>query len=243
MLTGVALIALTAVAQAASCPAVTVTDMKGVAAGAFPQQFELAEFQTAANCTLTFNANPDIAALNGKIRGNPELPPLAERLPAEPLVVAPYDSIGKFGGTFDVITNASEAGTAGLLSVRHVNLVRYSDDLQTIVPMVAKGWKWNDDYTQLTFFLRKGHKWSDGAPFTSADVKYWYDNLALNPDVMKKFRTMSWSLASACRSRHLIHKRSCSICLRPNPVCWPTSRPRSRKAFSRNIFSASGIRN
>ncbi len=186
LLATVALFAMNSVAQAADCPAVTVADMKGVAAGAFPQQYELAEFKSAANCTMNFKANPDIAALNGKIRGNPSLPSLADRIPSEPLVVAPYHSIGKYGGTFNVITNASEAGTAGLLSIRHVNLVRYSDDLQTIVPMVAKGWKWNADYTQLTFYLRKGHKWSDGMPFTSADVKYWYDNLALNPDVMKK---------------------------------------------------------
>ena len=87
---------------------------------------------------------------------------------------------------FDVLSNATEAGTAGFMSVRHVNLVRYSDDLQTIVPNVAKGWEWNEDFTQLTFSLRKGHKWSDGAPFTSEDVKYWYDNLALNPDVLEK---------------------------------------------------------
>ncbi len=182
----IALFAMGSVAQAADCPAVTVADMKGVAAGAYPQQYELSEFQSAAGCTLSFSANPDIDSINGMIRGNPSLPPLAERLPEEPLVVAPYHSIGKYGGTMNMITNASEAGTAGLLSIRHVNLVRYSDDLQTIVPNVAKGWDWNDDYTQLTFHLRKGHKWSDGAPFTSADVKYWYDNLALNPDVMQK---------------------------------------------------------
>jgi peptide/nickel transport system substrate-binding protein len=182
----VAILAFTSVAQAAECPAVTVNDAMGVAGGAFPQQYELAEFQSAANCTMTFQGNPAAAELNGRIRGNPELPPLAERIPEEPLVVAPYDSIGQYGGTFDVISNAPEAGTAGFLSVRHVNLVRYSDDLQTIVPMVAKGWEWNDDFTQLTFYLRKGHKWSDGAPFTSADVKYWYDNLALNPDVINK---------------------------------------------------------
>jgi len=187
LLAGVALFALSGVAQAA-CPAATVKDMKGVAAGKYPQQFELAEFEAAAKCKLSFKANPASDKLNGKIRGNPKLPKLADRIPSEPLVVAPYDSIGKFGGTFDVITNASEAGTAGFLSVRHVNLVRYADDLQTIVPMVAKGWKWNDDFTKLTFLLRKGHKWSDGVPFTSADVKYWYDNLALNPDVMKKVK-------------------------------------------------------
>lgn len=183
-----ALCAMTMSAQAAGCPAVTVKDMKGVSAGKYPQQFELAEFEKAANCKLAFKANPASKALNGRIRGNPALPSLAERLPAEPLVVAPYDSIGKYGGTFDTITNASEAGTAGLLSVRHVNFVRYSDDLQTIVPMVAKSWSWNKDYTKLTFKLRKGHKWSDGMPFTSADVKYWYDNLALNPAVMKKVK-------------------------------------------------------
>jgi peptide/nickel transport system substrate-binding protein len=177
----------TGAAQAASCPAVTVADDKGVPSGAYPQQYDLAEFQSLANCTLSFSANPDSAALNSKIRGNPALPSdLANRLPSEPLVYAPYDSIGKYGGTLDVLSNATEAGTSDFLSVRHVNLVRYSDDLQTIVPNIAKGWDWNDDFTQLTFFLRKGHRWSDGAPFTADDVKFWYDELALDPKIMEK---------------------------------------------------------
>lgn len=185
LLSGVALVAL-AGAASASCPAVTVSDSQGVAAGAYPQQYELSEFQSLANCTLEFSANPASEALNARIRGNGALPPLADRLPSEPLVVVPYDAIGSFGGTLDVLSNATEAGTSDFLSVRHVNLVRFSDDLQTIVPNIAKSWLWNDDFTQLTFNLRKGHKWSDGAPFTSADVKYWYDNLALNPDVIAK---------------------------------------------------------
>ena len=184
-LTLIAMGLLTGTAQA-NCPAVTVADMKGVAAGAFPQQYDLTEFQSLANCTLTFSTNPDMAAMNGRIRGNRALPPLAERLPEEPLVVAPYASIGTYGGTFDMLSNATEAGTSDFLAIRHVNLVRFSDDLQTIVPNVAKGWEWNDDFTQLTFFLRKGHKWSDGAPFGAQDVKYWYDNLSLNPNVFEK---------------------------------------------------------
>ncbi|GAB4383995.1 MAG: ABC transporter substrate-binding protein [Albidovulum sp.] len=170
----------------ANCPPVTVADMMGVAPGAFPEQYELSEFQAAANCTLEFSENPAIAELNARIRNNPPLPPVAERLPEEPLVVAPYESIGKYGGVFDALSNATEAGTSDFMSVRHVNLVRYSDDLQTIVPNVAKSWEWNDDYTQLTFKLRKGHKWSDGQPFTSADVKFWYDNLALDPNINEK---------------------------------------------------------
>ncbi|MDB4223593.1 ABC transporter substrate-binding protein [Granulosicoccus sp.] len=177
---------LVGTAQAADCPAVTVDDAMGVAPGAYPQQYELAEFQSLANCTMTFAENPAISALNGQIRGNPDLPALADRLPEEPLVVAPYASIGQYGGVFDMMSNATEAGTSDFLAVRHVNLVRFSDDLQTIVPNVAKSWEWNDDFTQLTFSLRKGHKWSDGAPFGAEDVKYWYDNLALNPKVFEK---------------------------------------------------------
>ena len=169
----------------ADCPPATVAGNPDLA-GKYPQQFELSEFQELAGCELTFKENPEIADLNAKIRGNPELPPLAERLPEEPLVIAPYDSTGTYGGTLDVLSNATEAGTSDFLSVRHVNLVRYSDDLQTIVPNVAKDWEWNDDYTQLTFYLRKGHKWSDGAPFTAEDVKFWYDNLALDSKVIEK---------------------------------------------------------
>ena len=188
-LAGVALVILqasaTTEALAAACPAVTVAKDMGIS-GKYPQQYELTEFEKAAGCKLTFSQNPDIGKLNSRIRGNPELPPVEQRLPDEPLVVAPYSSIGKYGGTFDMMSNATEAGTSDFLAIRHVNLVRYSDDLQTIVPNVAKSWKWNDDFTQLTFFLRKGHKWSDGAPFTAEDVKYWYDNLSLNPKVFEK---------------------------------------------------------
>ncbi|VAX12438.1 Oligopeptide ABC transporter, periplasmic oligopeptide-binding protein, partial [hydrothermal vent metagenome] len=185
-LAGLALAALSGTALAAACPAVTVANPQGVAAGAFPQQYELSEFQKLADCELSFSANPAIADLNARIRGNQSLAPLAQRLPQEPLVVAPYDEIGQYGGTFNAISNASEAGTSDFLSIRHVNLVRYSDDLQTIVPNVAKGWKWNKDFTQLTMYLRKGHKWSDGAPFTSADVKFWYDDLMMNTNIYAK---------------------------------------------------------
>jgi peptide/nickel transport system substrate-binding protein len=170
----------------AACPAITVADSMGVAAGVFPQQYELSEFEAAANCKLEFSENPSIGDLNAKIAGNPALPALNDRLPEEPLIVAPYDMIGTYGGTLDMISNALEAGTSDLLSVRHVNLVRFADDLVTIVPNIAKGWEWNDDFTQLTFFLRKGHKWSNGDPFTGADVEFWYENLNMDTNVIAK---------------------------------------------------------
>jgi peptide/nickel transport system substrate-binding protein len=165
------------------CPAVTIADRAGVAAGDYPRQHELVDFEAAAGCTMTFNENPAIAELNARITNNPDLPPVAERLPAEPLVVVPYEAIGQYGGQFDALSNATEAGTSDFLALRHVNLVRYGDDYVTIEPNVAKGWEWNDDFTELTVFLREGHKWSDGAPFTTADVEFWMKDLVLNTDV------------------------------------------------------------
>ncbi len=163
------------------CPAATVADSMGVAAGAFPYQYELAEFEELAGCTLAFSENPNIAALNAEITGNPaELAAVADRLPTEPLIVAPYTEIGVYGGTINGISNALESGTSGILSWRHVNLVRFSDDLQTIVPDVAQGWEWNDDFTEITFSLRDGHKWSDGQPFTAEDIDFWYNDNKLN---------------------------------------------------------------
>ena len=169
----------------------TVADTKGLK-GEFQYQFELSEYEKKSGKKLTFKENPSIKELNSKIKNNPALPPVADRLPNEPLVIQPYEAIGKYGGILDGLSNATEAGTSDILSVRHVNLVRFSDDLQTIVPNVARGWKWNADFTELTFFLRKGHKWSDGQPFTSADMDFWYNDLILNKEIYKE--TPSWWL-------------------------------------------------
>ncbi|MFD0979098.1 ABC transporter substrate-binding protein [Tropicimonas aquimaris] len=183
-LSGAALIALSLPAFA-DCPAITVADMGGLSPD-FPQQFELAQFEEQAACDLGFSENPAAGEMNARILGNPELPPLAERLPAEPLVVVPYEQVGAYGGVLTGLSRGTESGTSDLLSIRHVNLVRYSDDLQTIVPNVAKSREWNDDFTELTFYLRAGHKWSDGAPFTADDVVFWYNDVLMNPAVIEK---------------------------------------------------------
>ena len=172
-------------AALANCPAVTVADPQGLES-AFPQQLELAEFEEQAACKLSFSENPAIAELNGKILGNEALPAVAERLPAEPLVVMPYESIGQYGGVITGLSKGTESGTSDLLSVRHVNFVRYADDLQTVVPNIAEGWSWNDEYTELTISLRAGHKWSDGAPFTAEDVAFWMNDVIYNADVYEK---------------------------------------------------------
>ena len=166
------------------CEGSTMSD--GHTGGKYPQQYELSEFESAAGCKMQFSENPNITSINATIQGNKGLAAVADRLPDEPLVVVPYDSIGSYGGTIKFLSNATEAGTSDMLSTRHVNLVRFADDLSTIVPNVAKDYEWNDDFTTLTFMLRKGHKWSNGEPFTARDVEFWYEDLMMNTNIREK---------------------------------------------------------
>ncbi|SQD77960.1 ABC transporter substrate-binding protein [Moritella yayanosii] len=183
----------------AACPAVTGPD----AGGAYPHLFEKSEFESIQGCTLNFSENPSIKQLNGRIAGNPKLLPLAQRLPLEPLIIAPYQSIGKYGGVLNGISKSTESGTSDLLSLRHVNLVRFSDDLATVVPNVAKSWEWNSDFTVLKVTLRKGHKWSDGAPFTAEDVVFWYNNILMDKHVIEKPKDRFLSAGKAVKVKTL----------------------------------------
>lgn len=130
---------------------------------------------------LAFNENPMFAE---KVKKG-ELPPVEERLPKEPFVVTTYDEIGTYGGTLRGISISYESGTSEIMSWRHVNMVRFDDDCATIVPNVAKEWRWNDDFTEILFRLREGHRWSDGAPFTVDDVVFWMDDIILNNEIHK----------------------------------------------------------
>lgn len=169
-------------ALAANCA--TVADTTAV--GAFPQQLEIEE-AAAAGLTLTYSDNPLFAddVASGK------LPPVAERLPEQPLIELPYESCGVYGGTIEGTSRSAESGSADILSWRQVALVQMADDLVTIVPNVARSWKWNDTFTAVTFELRKGHKWSDGAPFGVDDVVFYFEDIVNNKDLSPE-PTQEW---------------------------------------------------
>ena len=97
-----------------ACPAITMADLQGVAPGAYPEQYEVSEFEAAANCKMTFTSREkyDQRLVQYKFLPEGALPPLSERLPEEPLVVVPYDKIGKYGGRMSGASIAPEAGNS-----------------------------------------------------------------------------------------------------------------------------------
>ena len=171
-----ALALLPAVAFASNCP--SVSDPQGITTSV-PQQLNLSDYQEQTGQKLVLSGNPLFAdqVESGK------LPEVDMRVPEDALVSLPYMECGKYGGMLRGISKALESGTSEILSWRQVNLVRISDDLQTLVPNVAKSWEWNDDYSSITISLRKGHKWSDGHPFTADDVVFYIDDIIKNKDL------------------------------------------------------------
>jgi peptide/nickel transport system substrate-binding protein len=111
-----------------------------------------------------------------------ELPPVEERLPvAEDIMVfEPVDGIGKYGGTLRMMHSA--AGADEIRMFLYDSFVRWALDYNGYIPGVFKDWEYNDDGTELTFHLRKGLKWSDGVPFTTADILFWWEDMAMNDD-------------------------------------------------------------
>ncbi len=65
---------------------------------------------------------------------------------------------------------------AEIFNLIYDSLVTFDDKLQP-APNLATEWKLSADQLTWTFTLRKGVKWHDGKPFTSADVKFTYEQM------------------------------------------------------------------
>ncbi len=107
-----------------------------------------------------------------------ELPPLAERLPQTPIVVSPKG--GQYGG--DIVTLVSRPRDIRYISTyAYTRLIGYDRNLQ-LQPDLLEKFE-NEDDRVFTFTLRAGHRWSDGTPFTAEDFRYYWEDVAQNPDL------------------------------------------------------------
>ncbi|HKG84190.1 MAG TPA: ABC transporter substrate-binding protein [Beijerinckiaceae bacterium] len=115
--------------------------------------------------------------------GKGELPPVAQRLPKEPLVVdlaAKGRSIGRPGG--EVTSLVARGRDIRYMSVQsYARLVGYTEKLALEPDLLAKLENENDQI--FTFRLRDGHRWSDGHPFTTDDFRYYWEDVAHNPEI------------------------------------------------------------
>ena len=112
-----------------------------------------------------------------------KLPPLAQRLPRTPHVVdikRDYWKPGRYGGELRTLL-AKDRDIRMMVVYGYARLVGYDFNLE-IVPDVLRAVD-NVGNRVFTLHLRPGHKWSDGRPFTTADFRYWWEDVVNNKDL------------------------------------------------------------
>ncbi|MEW5817319.1 MAG: ABC transporter substrate-binding protein, partial [Spirochaetota bacterium] len=112
-----------------------------------------------------------------------KLPSVDQRLPEEPYVQKVVEEIGKYGGMLRVVSNEASKLGDGRNTVGRPMAVKYDFDAATKSPHFVKKWEFSDDGKVITLYYRKGVKWSDGQPFTTEDLRFWYEDVLLNKDL------------------------------------------------------------
>ncbi len=103
------------------------------------------------------------------------LPPVAERVGPEPIVMKGSDGIGEYGGTWHRIASGEDDVSVIGWRLSYAALFRFSPLGYPIEPHLAKSVDVSEDGRVFTVHLRRGVRWSDGAPFTADDIIYWWE--------------------------------------------------------------------
>jgi len=170
-------------------PTVAEPTAEPVAGDVATGYYNLADFESQTGKKIeAFNQAPFFDA---KVASG-ELPPVAERLPENPLVFRTLDHIGEYGGTlrFDAIV---VDGDWHLRHINAANTIEMPPDSAFDVVSTVFGWPMqpglfesfgmSEDGTVFTGTIRKGLKWSDGVPVTTDDVAFRINDVLLNLDL------------------------------------------------------------
>ena len=131
-----------------------------------------------------------------------KLPPVAERLPKEPMVYKTANMMDGPGVYGDVMRHviggrpegwnfwAGQSYGWGGIDIGLVECLTRTGPLFEVnaadlqpMPNLAKGWEWSEDGKTLTVHLIEGAKWSDGEPFTTADTEFYFNDVVMDPEV------------------------------------------------------------
>ena len=123
-------------------------------------------------------APKETPSLAGDVQAG-KVPPIVQRLPAQPLIVQAQAG-ARSGGEINMLM-ASARDVRMMVVYGNARLVAYDENLQLKPDLLEK-----IDVEQgriFTLHLRKGHRWSDGHPFTTEDFRYWWEDVANNKEL------------------------------------------------------------
>ncbi len=136
----------------------------------------LSAISLPAGAALVENPYFNAAIADGEQR------PIADRVPAQAAVaqLSGEQQLGRYGGQMRLLMGKSK-DIRMMMVYGYARLVGYDRELNLQPDLLL-------DYTVeagriFTFYLRRGHHWSDGEPFTTAAFRYYWDEIANNPDL------------------------------------------------------------
>lgn len=103
-----------------------------------------------------------------------KLPPVAERVGPEPVVMRGVEGLGKYGGTW--LRIATSPNDVGIINWRlsGSTFTRFSPLGDPVVPHLMKRIDMQEGGRVYILHFRRGMKWSDGHPVDSGDLIYWW---------------------------------------------------------------------
>lgn len=139
----------------------------------------LGDVASAANPTPVLQETPMFA---GQVEAG-TLPPVARRIPEQPLVVTTFaggEGPGRQGGQLTMMMVRTR-DTIMMTVYSYARLIGY-DAAFNLRPDILESWE-NKEDREFTFKLRAGHKWSDGHPFTTEDFRFFWEDIANNKEL------------------------------------------------------------
>lgn len=129
-----------------------------------------------ATSALAYQQAPNLEA---KVAAG-ALPPVDERLPSNPRVIAPISETGQYGGTWRRAFRgrSDDRGPQKVLEARVMRFVQKDESGFELVPAWVSDVTVNEDSTSFTFTIRDGLRWSDGEPVTTEDVAFYFEVVA-----------------------------------------------------------------
>jgi peptide/nickel transport system substrate-binding protein len=113
-----------------------------------------------------------------------KLPVVSERVPVNPLVVQFEEGFesGIHGGEMRFLMG-KQKDIRQVIIYGYARLIGYTPELRLKADILESFDVFENRI--FTLHLRRGHKWSDGHAFTSEDFRYYWEDVALNPELSK----------------------------------------------------------
>ena len=167
------------------------------------------------------------------------LPPVARRIPQQPLVVRTFagdDGPGRQGGQLTMLVTGTR-DTVLMTIYSYARLIVY-DGRFKLQPDILESYEAKED-REFTFKLRAGHKWSDGHPFTTEDFRFFWEDIANNKRALAVWscRPNFWSMASHPESRSSTSVPSSIAGTGPIPTLSKARRAPPRSFCSRRLIT------